>query len=95
MVLRLADIESGPDQKFAIRAGAPADDLRAQRVGAQQAIGAVLFGGADGDQDGLGAGKIGLDLRPGGKMKLHSCLDLELSSAIIAPSQPGKAEKSR
>ena len=51
--------------------GPLADDFGAERVGAQQPVGTVLFGGADRDQDGLGFGQIGLDFRPGGKMQLH------------------------
>ena len=81
MVLRLADIEGGPDQDSRLVARPLADDFRAQRVGAQQPVGAMLFGGADGDQDGLGLGQVGLDLGPGGQMKLHGCrLDVKMRS---------------
>jgi hypothetical protein len=90
VMLRLADIEGGTDQDARLVAGPLADDLRTQRVGAQQAIGAVLFGGADGDQDGLGAGQIGLDLGPGGKMKLHQtpCGLHRDHSTIVAETSP-------
>ncbi len=57
-MLGLADIEGGPDQEIAILTGAAADDFRAQRVGTQKAVGAMLLGRADRDQDGFGAGEI-------------------------------------
>ena len=58
MMLRLADIESGADQEPRLVAGALADDFRTECIGSQQPVGAMLFGGADGDQDGLGFGQI-------------------------------------
>ena len=81
-MLRLADIEGGADQKSRLVAGAAGDDFRAQRVGAQKPVGAMLFGRADGNEDGLGAGQIGLDLRPGGKMKLHQASTISWSLSI-------------
>ena len=71
-MLRLADIEGGADQKARFVARAPRDDFRAQRIGAEQAVRPMLLGRADGNEDGLRSGQIGLDFRPGGKMKLHS-----------------------
>ena len=71
MMLCLADIECGADQKAAFIPRPLADDLGTQRVGAQQPVGTMLLGGADGDQDRLGPGQIGFDLGPGGMMKLH------------------------
>ena len=66
-----ADIEGGADENAALVARAFGDDLRTQRIGAQKAVGAVLLGRADGDQDRLRLGQIGFDFRPGGEMELH------------------------
>ena len=68
----LADSEGWADQKAALVTCPLADDFRTQRVGAQQTVGTMLFGRADGDQDGFGFGQIGLDLGPSGKMELHA-----------------------
>ena len=81
-MLGLADIEGGPDQDAGFVAGAAGDDFRAQRVGAQKPVGAMLLGRADGDEDGLGARQIGLDLRPGGQMKLHQASIISWSLSI-------------
>ena len=53
-------------------AGTLADDLRTQRVGAEQSVWAMLLSRSDGNQDCLGLGEIGLDFGPGGEMKLHA-----------------------
>ena len=72
MMLGLADIEGGRHQEPRLVARPPRNDLRTKRIGAKQPVRAVLLGRTDGDQDGLGLDQIGLDLRPGGKMKLHA-----------------------
>ena len=55
MVLRAADIEGRPDEDVIRRQalGMVGDDLRAQRIRADEAVRPVLFERADGDDDGL------------------------------------------
>ncbi len=36
-----------------------------------QARGSVLLGGTDGDEHGVAALKVGLDVRPGGELEFH------------------------
>ncbi len=55
-------------------ARAARDDLCAQRIGAEQPVGAVLLGRADGNDDGLRGREIGFNFRPGGKVELHQSL---------------------
>jgi hypothetical protein len=66
MMLRLADIEGRPDQDVRIvRRRAMRDDLRAQRVGAEEPVRPMLLGRADGDDDALRVLEISIDLGPG------------------------------
>ena len=51
VVLRLADIEGGRDQNAGLVARALADDLRAQRIGAEQAVRPMLLRRADGNSN--------------------------------------------
>jgi hypothetical protein len=89
-MLRLADIEGRPDEKAGLVACAPGDDLGANAVGAEQTVRPVLLGRPDGDQDRLRFREIGLDLRPGGKMKLHGTVAFPAK-----PLAPGPARCNR
>src|SRR5579871_4816472 len=49
VMLGLSDIEGGANENARLVAGAARNDLRAQRVGAEQAVRSVLFRRSDGD----------------------------------------------
>ena len=71
MMLRHADRNGRRHQRAHLLAGAAGDHLGGQRVGADQARGAMLLGRADGDDDaGLGL-EIVVDELPGFELKLH------------------------
>jgi hypothetical protein len=71
VVLGHSDAERGRHQGIDIFAHAPSDELGANGVGADEAVGAVLFGGANGNDDAFGAFEIALDLLPGAKVEQH------------------------
>ena len=71
MMLGDANIEGWSDQQPGFRAGLGGDHFRADGVSADQPVGTMLLGGADGDDDPLAAGQISLDLWPGRVMQQH------------------------
>ena len=74
MMLGHADVEGGRHQDVAALLGLMGDDLWAQPVGAQQAGGAMLLVGADGNDHCLRALQEALDLGPGGQVKQHGAI---------------------
>lgn len=68
VVLGHADIEGRADQNVGVLLRLVGDDLRAHPVGAQQAGGAVLFVGTDGNHHRAAAFQKLPDLDPGGGM---------------------------
>lgn len=73
-MLRLAHVEGRADQDARLVARAPRDHFGTERVGSEQAVRPVLLGRADGNDQRLGGGEIGLDLGPSGEVELHECL---------------------
>jgi len=71
VMLRVADIDRRADQRARGLADARRDRLGADRVRADEAVGTVLLGRADGHDDALGVAEIGLDLFPGLEMEQH------------------------
>ncbi len=71
VMLGHADRNRRRDQRLHRLAQAAANDLGGQGVGADQAVGPVLLGGAD-RHDDSGAGlEVFLDLGPGAKLQQH------------------------
>ena len=66
VMLGHADVEGGADQQVGVLLRLMGDDFRAHPVGAQQAGGAVLFIGTDGNHHRAAAFKELADLDPGG-----------------------------
>ena len=89
VMLRLPDIEGRPDQDAALVARALGDDLRAQRIGAEQPVRPMLLRRADGNENGLRRLQIFVDFRPGGEMELHDAylLSWRISVGVVALSR--------
>jgi hypothetical protein len=71
VVLRHADADGGRDQRLEALAQALGHRLRADGVGAEQTVGAMLLGRADRKDDGRRALQIGVDLLPGLELQPH------------------------
>ena len=71
MMLGHADVDGRRHHGLQIVADTIGDQFRAEGVGADEAGGAVLFGGADGLDNSRRTLQIGLDLGPGTKLQPH------------------------
>ena len=71
MVLRHADTDGRCDHHVQGLGHCAGDQFRAQGVGADKPVGAVLFGGPHRHENARGPFKIVLDLGPGAKLQAH------------------------
>ena len=73
VVLRHADRLGRTDQHPVTLAQRPGNRLGAERIGADRAVGAVLLGGTDGQDDARRVCQVGFHLLPGGVLQSHRC----------------------
>ena len=86
VVRRHADTDGRPDETAGRLADTQRDFLGADRIGADQPVGAVLLGGADRQDDAARRLQIVFDLGPGAKLKAHRLSGSLRSDCFRRPS---------
>src|SRR4029077_14436904 len=92
MVLGHADGDGGRHQPLDLFAHSLGQRLRTDGIGADQAIGAMLFGGSDGNDDALASRQIALRIGPSLQRKKHCTISSMASFACLKPAWQGRRE---